>query len=223
MSTEAIYERAGWGHNVDRGTRPGIIAVDFTNGFSDPDSPTGSDLSGPIAATNQLVAAARMIDAPVIWTRIAYTPAELEPGAITWLTKAQGMRSLVEGSPAAELDERCHVLPVDPIVTKKGASAFAGTHLNQLLTARRVDTVIVCGATTSGCIRATVVDAVQTGFSVLVPRDAVGDRAPEPHAANLFDMQAKYADVISLDDALTWLSGLTGTTPIDSHESSKFH
>ncbi len=203
--TDAIYERAGFGASVRRGARPAIVVVDLTNGFTDPAAPTGADLSDVVAATAELIEAGRPAGVPVVFTTIAYTPAEADGDAITWLTKAPGMQALREGSRAVELDDRLPVDPRDHLITKKGASAFFGTGLAALLAGLRADTVLVCGATTSGCVRATAVDAVQSGFSVLVPRQCVGDRAQGPHEANLFDIQAKYGDVIELVDALDYL------------------
>lgn len=207
--SDAVYARAGFGAPVRRGRRPAIVVVDLTNGFTDPAAPTGADLSSVVAATAELVAAARPAGVPVVFTTIAYTAAEADGDAVTWLTKAPGMRALREGSAAVALDPRLPVRPGDHLVTKKGASAFFGTGLAALLAGLRVDTVLVCGATTSGCVRATAVDAVQAGFSVLVPRDCVGDRARAPHEANLFDIQAKYGDVIDLADAVGYLQGLS--------------
>jgi nicotinamidase-related amidase len=203
--TDAIYERAGFGASVRRGERPAIVVVDLTNGFTDPAAPTGADLSDVVVATAELIEAGRPAGVPVVFTTIAYTSAEADGDAITWLTKATGMRALREGSRAVEIDDRLPVDPRDHLITKKGASAFFGTGLAALLTGLRADTVLVCGATTSGCVRATAVDAVQSGFSVLVPRQCVGDRALGPHEANLFDIQAKYGDVIELADALDYL------------------
>jgi maleamate amidohydrolase len=203
--TDAIYARAGFGASVRRGERPAIVVVDLTNGFTDPAAPTGADLSDVVAATAELIETGRPAGVPVVFTTIAYTPAEADGDAVTWLTKAPGMRALCEGSRAVELDDRLPVDPRDHVITKKGASAFFGTGLAALLAGLRVDTVLVCGATTSGCVRATAVDAVQSGFSVLVPRQCVGDRAQGPHEANLFDIQAKYGDVIELADALAYL------------------
>jgi nicotinamidase-related amidase len=203
--TDAIYARAGFGEAVRRGERPAIVVVDLTNGFTDPASPTGADLSAVVEATAELIEAGRAAGVPVVFTTIAYTPAEADSDAITWLTKAPGMRALREGSREVAVDDRLPVEPGDHLITKKGASAFFGTGLAALLTGLRVDTVLVCGATTSGCVRATAVDAVQSGFSVLVPRQCVGDRAHGPHEANLFDIQAKYGDVIELDDAMGYL------------------
>jgi maleamate amidohydrolase len=203
--TDTIYARAGFGASVRRGERPAIVVVDLTNGFTDPSAPTGADLSSAVAATAELVEAGRPAGVPVVFTTIAYTPAEADGDAVTWLTKAPGMRALREGSHAVAIDDRLRVAARDHLITKKGASAFFGTGLAALLAGLRVDTVLVCGATTSGCVRATAVDAVQSGFSVLVPRQCVGDRAVGPHEANLFDIQAKYGDVIELADAIDYL------------------
>lgn len=207
-STVDVYARAGWGGSVVRGPRPALIVIDLTRGFTEPDFDAGADLTDVVGATSRLIEAARAEGHPVIFTRIVYSPAEVRPGAVAWLTKAAGMRAMIAGSEATVLDPR---LPVDPstdvVVDKKGASAFHGTSLATLLRSAGCDTVVLTGATTSGCIRASAVDAVQDGFSVLVPREAVGDRAQGPHDANLFDIQAKYGDVIDLDDALGYLSG----------------
>ena len=209
--TEATYERAGWGGAVDRGARPALVVIDLTRGFTEPGFDAGADLTEVVAATARLVEAAHDRGYPVILTRIVYSEAEVRPGVVTWLTKAAGMRAMLEGSDEIVLDPR---LPVDPardvVVDKKGASAFHGTTLASLLRARGCDTVVLTGATTSGCVRASAVDAVQDGFSVLVPRQAVGDRAQGPHEANLFDIHAKYGDVIELDDALDYLLGTPG-------------
>jgi maleamate amidohydrolase len=167
---DAVYERAGFGASVRRGERPAIVVVDLTNGFTDPGEPTGADLSDVVAATAELIAAGRAAGVPVVFTTIAYTPAEAGGDAVTWLTKAPGMRALREGSRAVAVDDGLPVEPGDHLITKKGASAFFGTGLAALLAGLRVDTVLICGATTSGCVRATAVDAVQSGFSVLVPR-----------------------------------------------------
>jgi maleamate amidohydrolase len=202
---DEVYERAGFGARVRRGERPAIVVVDLTNGFTDPSEPTGADLTEVVAASAELIAAGRAAGVPVVFTTIAYTPAEADGDAVTWLTKAPGMRALREGSRAVALDDRLPVEPGDHLITKKGASAFFGTGLAALLAGLRVDTVLVCGATTSGCVRASVVDAVQSGFPVLVPRQCVGDRAQGPHEANLFDIQAKYGDVIELADAVSYV------------------
>ncbi len=212
-STDQIYERAGWGQRVPRGERPGVLVVDLNRGFTEPQWPTGSDLSDVVAATSRLVDAAHEANSLVLFTTIAYGDADIDGGACAWLRKAPTMGTLREGSEPVELDPRLPRRPTDPLIVKKGASAFFGTDLAAALTALRVDTLLVCGATTSGCVRASVVDAVQSGFDVLVPRECVGDRAPEPHAANLFDIDAKYGDVIDLDDALGYVASCSREAP----------
>ncbi|MFI7699265.1 isochorismatase family protein [Nonomuraea sp. NPDC049480] len=204
--TDDTYAQAGFGASVRRGERPAIVVVDLTNGFTDPDRPSGADLSEVVAATAELIEHGHAARVPVVFTAIAYTPAEADGDAITWLHKAPGMRAMREGSPAVAIDERLPRRAEDVLVVKKGASAFFGTGLAPVLTALRRDTVLVCGATTSGCVRATVVDAVQHGFPVLVPRECVGDRAPGPHEAALFDIHAKYGDVIGLAQAAAYLA-----------------
>ncbi|MFF0622727.1 isochorismatase family protein [Streptomyces sp. NPDC004296] len=209
-ATDRTYERAGFGAPVRRGRRPALIVVDLTRGFTEDRFPTGADLSGVVESTARLIEAGRPAGVPVVFTAIAYAPAEVAGGHFTWLRKAPGLGALLEGSEAVAVDPRLPRREADPLVVKKGASAFFGTSLAAALTGLGCDTAVVCGATTSGCVRATAVDAVQSGFPVLVPRECVGDRAAGPHAAALFDIQAKYGDVIALEDAVGYLGGLVG-------------
>lgn len=206
MSQQDVYDAAGFGRAVPRGMRPAIVVVDFTYGFTDTQYPTAADMADAIAATRRLTDFARVAGYPVIYTTIAYHPGEIDK--IAWLKKATGMAALVEGTRLVEIDAATGIQPGDAMVTKKGASAFHGTGLAALLTGACVDTVIVTGATTSGCVRASVVDAVQSGFTVLVPRDCCADRAAAPHEANLYDMQQKYADVTDAEDILGWMKSL---------------
>lgn len=204
--TDRTYDRAGFGASVPRGARPVLVVVDLTRGFTEPGFPSGADLSEEVAAAAELVASAHQHGVPVIYTAISYTPAEADGDSIAWLRKAPGMRSLREGSEEVALDSRLGWRDGDHLIIKKGASAFHGTGLAGLITGLRGDTVLVCGATTSGCVRATAVDAVQAGFNTLVVRQACGDRARGPHDAALFDLQAKYADVIELSEAIDYLN-----------------
>ncbi|ASQ91996.1 isochorismatase family protein [Streptomyces sp. 11-1-2] len=213
QDTERTYDRAGFGAPVRRGDRPAIVVVDLTRGFTEDRFPSGADLTAVVGATSALIEAGRPAGVPVVFTTIAYTAAEATGDAVTWLHKARGMRALVEGSEEVTIDPRLPHGARDHVIAKKSASAFFGTTLASLLTGLGRDTVLVCGATTSGCVRATAVDAVQCGFSVLVPRECVGDRAAGPHEANLFDIQAKYGDVIGLEDAIAYLSALPGQAP----------
>jgi maleamate amidohydrolase len=205
--TDRIYARAGFGERIRRGTRPAILVVDFTRGFTEAQYPTGADLTEPVLATRRLLDAARRGGLLVVFTRVEYAAQGRDGGA--WLEKAPGLGVLREGTPLVELDPRLPREPDDIVLVKKGASAFFGTNLAAVLATAGVDTVIVCGATTSGCVRASAVDSVQSGFPTLVVRDCVGDRAAGPHHANLFDIDAKYGDVIDLEDALGYLDRIS--------------
>lgn len=211
--TSRTYERAGTGAPVKRGRRPAIVVVDLSVGFTDRAHATGSDLDAVVAATTDLIAAARRIAAPVIFTTIAYDEADVTGGANAWLDKFPGLAILREGTELAEIDPRLPRTAGDPVIAKKGASAFFGTALAATLASLRADTVLIAGATTSGCVRASVVDAVQYGYPVLVPRECVGDRAQGPHDANLFDIQAKYGDVVGVQEAIGYLDGLAPLEP----------
>ena len=204
-----IYARAGFGAEIERGLRPAVVVVDLSRGFTEARFPTGSDLSAEVGATARVIEAARSAGVPVVYTTIAYEPGDAAgDGALAWLRKAPGLAVLAAGSELVEIDPRIEPRAGEPVLVKKGASAFFGTDLAERLRAEGVDTVLVCGATTSGCVRASVVDAVQHGFPTLVVREAVGDRARAPHEANLFDIEQKYGDVVSLDDALSYLSAV---------------
>lgn len=207
MSQETVYDAAGFGRAVPRGRKPAVLVVDFTYGFTDPAAyPTAAEMSDQIAVTRTLTDLARARGFPVIYTTIAYHPGEI--ALLPWLRKATGMATLIENSRLVDVDARTGIQPDDPVITKKGASAFAGTHLASLLTGAGVDTLIVTGATTSGCVRASVVDAVQAGFNVLVPADCCADRAQAPHDANLYDISQKYGDVTDAADLIAWLGTL---------------
>ena len=211
-----VYDRAGFGARVRRGLHPALVVVDLSRGFTDPAFPTGADMTDAVEAAGRLADAVRGAGRAVIWTVITFQPHLRDAGA--WATKWPGCAELIEGTAAVELDPRLPVADDDTVIVKKGASAFFGTNLATVLAAEGADTAIVCGATTSGCVRATVVDSIQSGFQTLVVRDAVADRAQGPHEANLFDMDAKYADVIDLDDALSYIAGLPA--PVTTHEGA---
>lgn len=206
QSTATVYDRAGFGRRLQRGARPVVVVVDFSYGFTDPVYPTGADMTAAVRATAALLGRARAAGIPVVFTTIAYDPAQA--ATLTWLRKATGMAALTLGSRLVEIDQRLTPRPDEHVVVKTGASAFFGTNLAAHLAALRADTVVVTGATTSGCVRATVVDAVQHGYPTLVPRDCVADRAQGPHEASLFDIEQKYGDVVDSDDVAAYLGGL---------------
>lgn len=206
--TRAIYERARLGGNVTAGTGPAVLVADFSRGFTDPECTLGSDLTREVEATNRVLAVAREREIPVIFTTIGFEP-NLKDASL-WIEKLPALEELIVGSKWVEIDPRLGRREEEVVILKKGASAFFGTNLPSILVSQNVDTIILCGATTSGCIRATAVDLLQYGYPTLVPRECVGDRAQGPHEANLVDIQAKYADVVSVDDALSYLESVAG-------------
>lgn len=201
-----IYAKARLGEAVTMGTRPAVLVVDFSCGFTDPACALGSDLAAEVEATRRLLDAAREKGLPVVFTTIGFEES-LKDGGL-WLQKVPSLGDLQLGGHWVEIDPRLGRRPDETVITKKGASAFFGTNLAAVLIAQGVDSVILCGATTSGCIRASAIDLLQYGFPTLVPRECVGDRAQAPHEANLFDIQAKYADVVPLEDALAYVASV---------------
>jgi maleamate amidohydrolase len=206
-----IYERARLGGSLTLGERPAVLVVDFSCGFTDPECALGADMTVEVEATKRLLDPARAKGLPVVFTSIGFEPS-LKDGAL-WLQKAPALGDLQLGGRWVEIDPRLERRDEEPVLVKKGASAFFGTNLAAVLVSQGVDTVVLCGATTSGCVRATAIDLLQNGFPTLVPRECVGDRAEAPHEANLFDIQAKYADVVSAEEALAYLEAVPGRVP----------
>ena len=209
--TREVYERARLGGNVALGKRPAVLVVDLSQGFTDPRSTLGSDLTEVVEATNRLLAVARGSGLPVIFTTIGFEP-NLKDGSL-WLQKVPSLGELLVGGEWVEIDPRLGRREEETVILKKGASAFFGTNLPSVLVSEGVDTVVLCGATTSGCIRATAVDLLQYGYPTIVPRECVGDRAQGPHEANLVDIQAKYANVVPVENALSYLEEIAKTVP----------
>lgn len=205
QATQQFYEQRGFGRSIGIGRRAAVLVVDVIQAFTNPASPLGANLDSMVTAIQQLLATARTRGLPVIFTTVAYDESSWQPAQV-FLEKVPSLRVLRVGTAEVEVDARLGRLASEPVLTKQFASAFFGTALASLLTSHSCDTVIVTGCTTSGCVRASVVDALQYGFRPIVPREAVGDRAPGPHEANLFDIQAKYGDVLPLEEILARLA-----------------
>jgi maleamate amidohydrolase len=201
-----VYARAGLGESVTLGSNPAVLVVDFSCGFTDPQCSLGADMTAEVEATKRILDAARAKGLPVVFTTIGFA-SSLKDGGL-WLQKVPTLAELELGGRWVEIDPRLEPQDGETVIVKKGASAFFGTNLVAVLNTQHVDTVILCGATTSGCIRATAIDLLQSGYPAIVPRECVGDRAQAPHEANLFDINAKYADVVSLDDALAYVESV---------------
>jgi nicotinamidase-related amidase len=186
------------------------VVVDVNRGFTDPQSPLVCDLDDVVVAIQRLLGETRIAGFPVAYTTVSYTEADKRTAA-AFIDKVPALLALEAGSRWVEIDPRIAPLPDEPVLNKLFASAFHGTVLASFLAASRCDSLIVTGASTSGCVRATVVDALQHGYRPIVPRDAVGDRNPAAHEANLYDIDAKYGDVVSVDEVLAHLEELAGT------------
>ncbi len=198
------YKDKGFASRSGYGERPALLIVDFIVGFTDPTSPLGGEFSSELAATKSLIDSFRDATLPIIYTTIEYDEGFKDAGV--FIKKVPSLSVLLRGSPMCAIDERIKPQHDEYIVSKKYASSFFGTNLDTYLRMRGVDTVVITGCTTSGCVRASAVDSLQYGFHTLVVREGVGDRAQGPHEANLFDIDAKYADVVSIGDVLGYIN-----------------
>ena len=205
-STSAEYERKGFSARSGYGTRPALLVVDFINGFTDPGTGLGGDYGAELAVTARLLEEFRLRALPIFFTTVAYEPHLRDGGQ--FVVKVPALSILVKGSDWVRVDDRIRPHPSEQVVLKKYASAFFDTRLDMELNGLGVDTVVIVGCTTSGCIRASAIDSMQNGFRTVVVHDAVGDRAETPHEVNLFDIDAKYGDVVSSGEVLEYLRGL---------------
>ena len=201
----------GFGGRGGIGRRPALAVIDMTLGFTDPNSPLACDLEEPVANIAKLLEAARKAGIPVLYTTVAYRESD-KVTAAAFIDKVPALLTLEAGSRWAEIDPRIAPRQTEPVLNKLFASAFYGTGLPSALAAAGVDTLIVTGASTSGCVRATTVDALQYGYRPVVPREAVGDRNPDAHEANLYDIDAKYGDVVPVGEVLDHLGTLSRDT-----------
>ncbi len=194
------YRGAFDGH-LPFGERPALIIIDVVMAYLDTASPLYAGAEPVLASCERLVAAARRCGIPVIFTNVRYAPGGRDGGV--FYRKLPALALFEQGSPLGNFPPSLQPAAGDLVITKHYASAFFATALASTLTAMRVDTLVITGLSTSGCVRATALDACQHGFLPFVVRDACGDRHPAPHEANLFDLQAKYAEVVSETEALS--------------------
>jgi nicotinamidase-related amidase len=200
---EGFHGRAGFGQ------RPALIVIDVNVGFTDPASPLVCDLEDVVAAIARLLDESRRAGAPVVYTTVSYSEGDKRTAA-AFIDKVPALLTLEAGSRWVEIDPRIAPAEDEPVLNKLFASAFFGTALASFLAASGCDTLIVTGASTSGCVRATAVDALQHGYRTIVPREAVGDRNPDAHEASLYDIDTKYGDVVSRDAVISHQEVLGG-------------
>ena len=199
----------GIGGRAGFGERPALVVVDMSLAFTDPEGPLKCDLDETTEAIAELLDVARRNDVPVVFTTVAYGERE-RTSARAMLKKMPASLEIEPGSKWVEIDPKLAPREGEPVITKVFPSAFFGTTLASYLTGAGCDSVVVTGASTSGCVRATTVDAVSHGFHVVVPREAVGDRFEDAHRQSLADMDMKYADVVPADEVRSWLDGSAG-------------
>lgn len=205
---QADYLQAGFGTRLGWGSRPALLVVDMCRAYVDDQAPLyAAAAADAYRNADRLAAVARRHRRPVVFTRVEYAAGGVDGGH--FFRKVPALRCFEVGNPLAEFTDLVRPMSGDVIVTKQYASAFFGTSLAATLNALGVDTVVIAGVSTSGCVRASALDALQHGFVPIVVADACADRDPRPHDSNLFDLQAKYADVVTMDDALAHLGGST--------------
>jgi maleamate amidohydrolase len=206
MSDLDIYQKQNFGNRVGFGRRAALVMVDFTVGFNDPALFGGGNIDPAIKRTVGLLRFFREKGLPVAFTRVVYADDGSDAGV--FCMKAPALRMLTESHPAGQIVPELSPSKNELIVRKTQASAFFGTGFGPWLVQQGVDTLVVTGCTTSGCVRATVVDSLSNNFRTIVARDCVGDRAMGPHEANLFDMGQKYADLMDRDAIIVELAKL---------------
>ena len=192
---------------VGFGRNPAVVVIDFTLAYTTPGSPFFAEgVVRAVADTVPLLQGARAAGIPVIHTKVMYHPSGADGG--WFVRKVPALRKLVPGEPLAEIDPKVAPLAEEVVIVKQYPSPFFGTPLAPMLATLGVDTLILAGCSTSGCVRAGALDGVQHGYRVIVPRECVGDRHDGPHDANLFDINAKYGDVVGRDEVIQYLANL---------------
>ncbi|MEZ5099882.1 MAG: isochorismatase family protein [Thermoleophilia bacterium] len=204
--TQALYASRGIGAAVGMGQNPAVLVIDMAIAFNDPSYKVGGDQTPAVEAIAELLPVAREKQVPVIFFTTAYDPEGKEAGVFG--KKIPALLELQLGDRGVEIDPRLEPRAGEIVITKKYASAFFQTNLPSLLVTQGIDTVILTGCSTSGCVRAASIDGVSHGYRVILPLECVSDRAEGPHWANLFDINAKYGDVLPLADVIEQLRAL---------------
>ena len=221
QETAEDYRRKGFMNRSGYGTKPALLVVDFIYGFTDPTTPLGGDFSKELAVTADLLEPFRAAQLPIVYTTIAYEPG-FEDGGV-FVKKVPSLKILEVGSKMVDVDNRIRPRPDEYVALKKYASAFFNTDIDAYLKARSVDTILLSGRTTSGCIRASAIDSMQYGYLTVVVEEGVGDRAQGPHDANLFDIDAKYGDVVSVDEVNSYMKSLATNQEVGAQVLEDFN
>jgi maleamate amidohydrolase len=203
----ANYQRA-YSNKAGFGKSPALVLIDFAHAYFDKDCDLYAGVEDALASALRVRAVAREVGVPIILTEVSYQKGGMNGGR--FFEKAKPLKAFVKGEKTAGFADGLVPFDDELVITKQYPSAFFGTSLASTLTAAGIDSVILTGLTTSGCVRASCVDSMSHGFTTSVVREACGDRHAAPHEANLFDMNAKYADVVSEDEIIAYLRSLRG-------------
>jgi maleamate amidohydrolase len=203
-----VYARQNFGKEVGLGQSPALLIVDFQVGFADPEVFGGGNMMEAIAATAPLLKEMRSLDLPVAYTRAVFADDGSDAGVFGM--KVPGLKRLTDDAEISQIVPQLAPEAGEYVVRKTGPSAFFGTSLSTWLNAKGVDSLLVTGATTSGCVRASVIDAISYSYRTTVVTDCCGDRALDPHEANLFDMGQKYADLLTAKEAMIAVRNAVG-------------
>ena len=196
------YREAGFGGRVGWGKNAAVLVIDMAGTWTEPEAMIGSELGGVTGHIKKVLSSARANDVPVIFTTMAYDASYSDVTQVSRL-KTPHSNTMVRGEASAEVIPELERRNDEALVEKPRASAFLNTNLISILVDRGIDTVVIVGCSTSGCIRSTAESAVDLGFHALVPREAVGDRSESAHIANLFDIDQRYADVVTVEEIVT--------------------
>jgi maleamate amidohydrolase len=211
--TNDVYARQNFGNQVGMGGKPALLIVDFQVGFSDPEVFGGGNVQDAVQATIPLLQEARALGLPVAYTRVVFADDGSDAGVFGM--KVPALKRLTDAAAISQIVPELAPEPGEYIVRKTGPSAFFGTSLASWLNAKGVDSLLVAGATTSGCVRASVIDAISYNYRTTVVSNCCGDRALDPHEANLFDMGQKYADLLTADEAIAAARAAVGRNQED--------
>lgn len=199
METREENYKGVFDNRLGFGLRCAVVVIDFIKAYTSPGAPFyAPGVVSAVQASVSLLATARRAGVPIIYTKVVYHPSGADGGL--FVQKVPALRTLVEDAPLGVIDPKITPEAGDLVIAKNYPSGFFGTTLASTLHTQGIDTIILIGCSTSGCVRATAVDAIQHGFRVVVPRECVGDRHDGPHEASLFDIQAKYGDVLPQAD-----------------------
>ena len=200
------YSKAGFGGSIEPGARPALLIIDFVRAYLDPECSLYAGVEKEHQQAVKLLGECRAAGIPIFHTCVEYDPDGVEGGV--FFRKVPALANLIRGSKYCAFGEGLEPAAGEVVITKKYPSAFFGTHLAATLASLGVDTLLICGLSTSGCVRASAVDAMQHGYIPVVVREATGDRDSGPHEANLFDISKKFGEVISMEQTREYLAGL---------------